>query len=119
VQSDYISEWTAPSARYPDFSRNPGDSVATIINWSAGHTPCGGLRLIARVSLPMPNTLHRRRGRGPARFKKTDVVRAAKAALAAGLSVERVVIDPATGKISVLVGKPGEPESAEELQKLL
>jgi hypothetical protein len=47
--------------------------------------------------------------RGPCRFRKGEVVRAAKAAEAAGLSVERVEIDPATGKISVIV-KTAEAE---------
>jgi hypothetical protein len=40
-------------------------------------------------------------------FRKTDLVRALRAALAAGLPVERVEVDPHTGRISVIVGKPG------------
>jgi hypothetical protein len=50
----------------------------------------------------------KRRGRGPAKFKKTDVTRAANAILAAGLPVREVKVDPHTGQISVLVGEPGE-----------
>jgi hypothetical protein len=41
-----------------------------------------------------------------ARFKKTDATRAVKAALASGLSVARVEVDPHTGKIAVIVGEP-------------
>jgi hypothetical protein len=53
--------------------------------------------------------------RGPCRFRKGEVVRAAKAAEAAGLLVERVEIDPATGKISVFVGKPAESTESQDL----
>ena len=49
-----------------------------------------------------------RRGRRPAKFKQTDAIRAIKAALAAGLSVREVKVDPHTGQISLIVGEPGE-----------
>jgi hypothetical protein len=48
------------------------------------------------------------RGRGPSRFKASDAKRAVKAALAAGLSIGRLEIDPQTGRISVI---PGQPET--------
>ena len=51
--------------------------------------------------------------RGPNRFRKAELVRAAKAAEAAGLAVQRVEMDPATGKISVVVGKPALAEADE------
>jgi hypothetical protein len=52
-----------------------------------------------------------RRRRGKAAFKQTDVIKAVKAARAAGLDIARVEIDH-TGpqsKITIVVGK--EPES--------
>jgi hypothetical protein len=48
-----------------------------------------------------------RRKRGPNRFNKRELVRAAKAAAAAGYPVSRIEVDPKTGKIVVVVGKPG------------
>jgi hypothetical protein len=46
--------------------------------------------------------------RRPSTFKKTDVIRAAKAVLAAGLEVSRVEIGR-DGAIVVVAGKPPEP----------
>jgi hypothetical protein len=45
--------------------------------------------------------------RTPSAFKKTDVTRATRAVLAAGLDVERVEIDK-SGRIVVVPGRPGE-----------
>jgi hypothetical protein len=56
----------------------------------------------------------KRRTRGPAKFKKTDLVRAVKAAQASELPVARVEIDPHTGKISVVVGQPAEKNDTPE-----
>jgi hypothetical protein len=47
-----------------------------------------------------------RKGRGPSRFKRTETSRVVRATLAAGLSVERVEVDPHSGRIVVVVGKP-------------
>jgi len=44
-------------------------------------------------------------------FKQTDVTRAVKAVVAAGVEVARIEIDKA-GKIVILAGKPGESNSA-------
>jgi hypothetical protein len=46
-----------------------------------------------------------RNSRGPSRFKRSEVARAAKAVLDAGLRVERVDVALKTGKFSVIVGK--------------
>jgi hypothetical protein len=40
--------------------------------------------------------------RQPSNFKKTDVTRATKAVLAAGVDIDRVEIEPATGKITIM-----------------
>src|SRR4029077_14171547 len=45
--------------------------------------------------------------RGPLPFRQTDVARAIKGAVAAGLTVQRVEVDKA-GKIVVVVGSPAE-----------
>src|SRR5262245_46483504 len=50
-----------------------------------------------------------RRTRGLSKFKRTDLIKAAKATLAAGLSIRGIDVDPATGRISVLVGPPAAP----------
>ena len=43
--------------------------------------------------------------RRPSKFKKTDVTRAAKAVLAAGVDIARVEIEPITGKISIMANR--------------
>jgi len=50
--------------------------------------------------------------RRPAMFKKTDITRAARGVLAAGLDVARVEINK-DGVIVVVPGKPEEPASSE------
>ena len=57
----------------------------------------------------MPRLADRR----PLNFLQHDVVRAAKAVVTAGQQVDRVSIDPATGKIDVIV-KATEPETGGE-----
>jgi hypothetical protein len=52
--------------------------------------------------------------RGPSKFTRTDLTKAAKATLAAGLSVRGIDIDPASGKITVLVGQPAEAGDSPE-----
>jgi hypothetical protein len=47
-------------------------------------------------------------GRSQLAFKQIDVTRTLRAVSAAGQQVQRVEIEPATGKIIVFVGKPGE-----------
>jgi hypothetical protein len=48
-------------------------------------------------------------------FKKTDVTRAMRAVLAAGLEVCRLEINPRDGTITVVPGKPGEIRRTAEL----
>jgi hypothetical protein len=58
--------------------------------------------------------VQKRRGRGPAKFKRTDAARAIRAALDARLPVSRVEVDPHSGVISVIVGQPGEATTTTE-----
>jgi hypothetical protein len=48
----------------------------------------------------------KRRTRGPTKIRKTELVRAAKSMLAAGLSVRSVEVDPVSGKFVMLIGQP-------------
>jgi hypothetical protein len=48
-------------------------------------------------------------------FKKTDVTRATRAVLAAGLEVRRVEINPRDGTITVVPGKPGDSHQTAEI----
>jgi hypothetical protein len=45
--------------------------------------------------------------RDPCTFKQSDMVRAIKAAVAAGVEIARVEVDK-EGKIVIIAGKPGE-----------
>jgi hypothetical protein len=47
--------------------------------------------------------------RGSQTFRQTEVTRAVKACVAAGLGVARVEIDTKVGKITVVAGKSTEP----------
>ena len=60
--------------------------------------------------------------RGPCRFKKSDVTKATKAVLAAGLPVARIEVDN-DGSISIVSGSPVESlqanETPDDLKKLI
>lgn len=51
--------------------------------------------------------------RSPSAFKKTDVTRAARAVLDAGLDVRRVEINK-DGGFAIILGKPTEPPAQSE-----
>jgi len=51
--------------------------------------------------------------KGPHTFKRRDVTRAIKAALAAGVQVAKAEIDPHTGKIILVFGDPEKSKAAE------
>lgn len=60
--------------------------------------------------------------RGPCRFKKSDVTKATKAVLAAGLPVARIEVDR-DGSITIVPGNPADEvradETPDDLQKLI
>jgi hypothetical protein len=63
-------------------------------------------------------TVTTRTPRTPNRFRERELARAVRAAKSAG--GERVEIDPATGKITVIVGgKPGESVKDNEVENWL
>ena len=49
------------------------------------------------------------------RFYQREISRALRAARLAGENVDRVEIDPKSGKISVILAKPGEVQAGNEL----
>jgi hypothetical protein len=49
--------------------------------------------------------------RAPSTFRQRDLTAAVKAILAAGCQVARAEIEPGTGKIVVIVGKPAAEDS--------
>jgi len=49
-------------------------------------------------------------GRGPCKFTQRDLTRAVKAMKAARCEVARAEIEPTTGKIVLVVGKPQDAE---------
>jgi hypothetical protein len=55
--------------------------------------------------------------RSPGRFRERELARAVRAAKSAG--GERVEIDPTTGKISVILTKPGENVADNEVENWL
>jgi hypothetical protein len=57
--------------------------------------------------------------RRPSKFKKTDVTRAAKAVLAAGVDIIRVEIEPITGKIAIMTSSASGAEKITELDTWL
>jgi hypothetical protein len=67
----------------------------------------GAMRTSQKPKLPQT-----RRGRGPSKVKQTEMTKAVKATLAAGLPVRGIDVDPATGKITVMVGEPVEAKRA-------
>jgi hypothetical protein len=55
-------------------------------------------------SKPKPKL--KRRTRGLTKIRQSEIARATRGMLAAGLSVRGVEVDSATGKFSVLIGNP-------------
>jgi len=58
-----------------------------------------------------PKKPSKQRGRGPSRYKRSEATRLLKATTDAGLRVRGIEVDPITGVLRVLVGKPGEPSN--------
>jgi hypothetical protein len=57
--------------------------------------------------------------RGPASFRQRDVTAALRAALAAGLEISKVEVDPTTGKIVIVTIAGGDKEPITDLDKWL
>jgi hypothetical protein len=55
--------------------------------------------------------------RRPCTFKKTEVTRAAKAVLAAGVDITRVEIEPVTGKITIMTSSSSGAEQITDLDR--
>jgi hypothetical protein len=55
--------------------------------------------------------------RRPCTFKKTDVTRAAKAVLAAGIDIARLEIEPVTGKITIMTSSNSDAETFTDLDR--
>jgi hypothetical protein len=51
----------------------------------------------------------KRRPRGPSRYRRRETTRLVRGVLDAGLPVRGVEVDPVTGALRVLAGKPDEP----------
>ena len=80
------------------------------------------MRVIAMKTSHMPQSppqpLKARRPRGLTRHKRRETARLVRSVLDAGLSVRGVEVDPVTGALRVLVGKPDEPvETVKDLIK--
>jgi hypothetical protein len=58
----------------------------------------------------MPQSPHQppKRTRGASRYRRSETARLVKGALDAGLPVRGIEVDPVTGALRVLVGKPDE-----------
>jgi hypothetical protein len=54
--------------------------------------------------------------RAPSTFKQQDVTRALRACAAAGVKAQRVEIDPATGKIVMVIGDGTEVAASEVVE---
>src|SRR5262245_60316810 len=63
----------------------------------------GMLRAALRIDAPR----RQRKQRGPNRFRDKEIQRAMRAVTDTGAIVERVEVDPASGRISVIVASPG------------
>jgi hypothetical protein len=57
--------------------------------------------------------------RHPPRFTKTEVLRAAKAVLAAGVGISSVEIEPVSGKIKIMTNSSSDSEKKTDLDTWL
>jgi len=55
--------------------------------------------------------------RSASKFKKTDVIRATKAVLAAGVDIAGIEIEPATGKITIMTSGSSGAEKITDLDR--
>jgi hypothetical protein len=101
----------------PDFCDLSGSPMGRLPDGRAGKAPViATTTTITSRSLSMPqqnNTPRARRSRSASRFKRTEARRAIRAALDAGLPVRSVEVDPATGKINVIIGAPAPANGGE------
>ena len=54
----------------------------------------------------------------PHTFRQIDIVRAIRAAKAAGIANPKVTIDSSTGRITIVAGSPGDDQSLNEWDQL-
>lgn len=60
-----------------------------------------------------------RRSRGLTKIRKTEIERVTRGIKAAGLPMRGVEVDPASGKFTILFGKPDEPGPANSWDDVL
>jgi hypothetical protein len=61
----------------------------------------------------------KRRPRGFSRYRRSETARLLKGAMDAGLPVRGFEVDPTTGVLRVLVGKPGESDSGNSWDEVI
>jgi hypothetical protein len=78
-------------------------------------SPFGGEAPMARKAARKPahKSAPRRKPRSPLLFKRRDMARAMRSAKDAELPLDRIEVDPVTGRFSMIFSKPGDEAAGE------